>query len=164
MHASSSSPSHGTSNLSFPAPEPLPLAKLPLLDAPDPSLASCSRKLLHSSAKLSLLLSALTLPLLLSLISSSVFSDGVLGVRRKGDRVRRRLPVEAPGRARPAASRCSGCRVSSSHSSCAVKSIHDILRHRTYHHSSLTRPLSTARPETSSDPTGQAPGSAEGGW
>lgn len=64
-----------------------------------PSCASCSRKSDHSSAKDSfrLLLSG----------KKSVDSDGVLGVRCHGEIGTRRLGFEAPGRARPACSRCS---------------------------------------------------------
>jgi hypothetical protein len=41
-----------------------------------------------------------------------LLSDGVDGVRRKGDMGMRRLLFEAPGRARPACSRCSILRIS----------------------------------------------------
>lgn len=70
----------------------------------EPSLASRSRKSDHSSANDSLLLELLAMSIgsLMPLLR-----DGVDGVRRKGDMERRRLLLEAPGRARPACSRCS---------------------------------------------------------
>ena len=48
--------------------------------------------------------SVLPLP---SLVMNSVDSDGVLGVRCQGDMGVRRFGLDAPGRARPACSRCS---------------------------------------------------------
>lgn len=65
-----------------------------------PASASCSRKLDHNSASVSLLDALLSI--------NSVARLGVLGVRR-GVPGTRSLPVlEVPGRARPACSRCSG--------------------------------------------------------
>lgn len=80
------------------------VAVLPLLLLP--TSASCSRKLLHSSASDSLLL------LLSFIIGWSEFREGVLGVRRKGDIGIRRLPVMPPGLDRPACSRCSVVEIS----------------------------------------------------
>jgi hypothetical protein len=65
-----------------------------------PTSASCSRKLDHSSASVSLLEAPLSM--------NSVARFGVLGVRR-GVPGTRSFPgiLEVPGRARPACSRCS---------------------------------------------------------
>lgn len=70
-----------------------------------PASASCSKKLDHSSASVSLLEGPLSM--------NSVARFGVLGVRR-GVPGTRSLPgiFEVPGRARPACSRCSICEVS----------------------------------------------------
>jgi hypothetical protein len=77
------------------------LAALPLLELSLPSAASRSRNSCHISAKDSLLLE-------LEAANIGSESDGVEGVRRKGDEGRRRLDMpDAPGRARPACSRCS---------------------------------------------------------
>ena len=64
-----------------------------------PSCDSCSRKSDHNSANDSFLL----------LLSNEKSADsvGVLGVRCQGDTGTLRLGFEAPGRARPACSRCS---------------------------------------------------------
>jgi hypothetical protein len=72
-----------------------------------PSAASLSRKSCHNSASDSLLLELLAM----SMGSLALLSDAVEGVRRKPDMLGRRRPVDAaPGRARPACSRCSGMR------------------------------------------------------
>jgi hypothetical protein len=77
---------------------------LPRRDASLPSAASRSRKSCHSSASDSLLLELLAI----NIGSDIEFSEGVLGVRRKGDMgIRREEPEDVPGRARPACSRCS---------------------------------------------------------
>jgi len=70
-----------------------------------PSAASLSKKSCHNSAKLSLLLELLAI----SIGSDAALSDGVDGVRPKGDKGMRRLVVldAVPGRASPACSRCS---------------------------------------------------------
>ena len=68
-----------------------------------PSAASCSRNSDHSSARDSFLL----LWLLLS-NARSVLRDGVLGVLCQGEIGTLRFGFDAPGRARPACSRCSG--------------------------------------------------------
>lgn len=80
-------------------------AALPLLEPSFPSADSRSRKSCHSSASDSLLLELLAM----SIGSEAELSEGVEGVRRKGDSGMRRLEaVDAvPGRARPACSRCS---------------------------------------------------------
>jgi hypothetical protein len=114
----------------------------------EPSLASRSRKSDHNSANDSLLLELLAM----SMGSlKPLLSDGVDGVRRKGDMGRRRLLLEAPGRARPACSRCSGY--------VSFKMLH--VDHRAYHLSSLAMQLSAAMPQTSSGPIGQWRGNAE---
>ena len=80
------------------------MAWLPLRDL-SPSPASRSRNSENNSARDSLLLELL----LMSIGSAlrALFSDGVEGVRLKGDSGIRRLLFEAPGRERPACSRCS---------------------------------------------------------
>lgn len=81
------------------------LVVLPRRDASFPSAASRSKKSCHSSASDSLLLELLAM----SIGSEMELSEGVDGVRRKGELGRRRLELDvAPGRARPACSRCSG--------------------------------------------------------
>ena len=70
------------------------------LDDLAPSWASCSKKSDHNPANDSFL----PLP---SSGKNSVESAGVLGVRCQGDTGVLRLGFEAPGRARPACSRCS---------------------------------------------------------
>ena len=75
------------------------------LDVVAPSCASCSRKSDHSPASDSFLL----LP---SSGKNSVDKAGVLGVLCHGDTGALRLGLDAPGRARPACSRCSKIRVS----------------------------------------------------
>lgn len=77
---------------------PLLLASFPSL----PSAASRSKKSCHNSASDSLLLELLAI----SIGSDMELSDGVLGVRRKGDTGTPNLD-EVPGRARPACSFCS---------------------------------------------------------
>lgn len=94
-------------------PRPLPplgggLTVLPLLLASFPSLpsaASRSRKSCHNSASDSLLLELLAI----NMGSDIELSDGVLGVRRKGDIGTPNLEEDedVPGRARPACSFCS---------------------------------------------------------
>ena len=78
------------------------LLELPFLlgESPEPSWALRSRKLAHSSDNDSLSLEDDGSE------KTSALSEGELGVRVKGDMGRRRL-FEAPGRARPACSRCS---------------------------------------------------------
>lgn len=77
----------------------LPMAGL--LMASLPSRALRSRKLAHSSARVSLSLEPEGSE------NTSADNEGELGVLWKGDIGRRRLPLEAPGLARPACSRCS---------------------------------------------------------
>ena len=77
------------------------VAWLSLLEFAPSCAASFSRKFDHSSARDSLLL-----PLFVAL-RWSMFREGVEGVRRKGESGIRRELFEAPGRARPACSRCS---------------------------------------------------------
>jgi hypothetical protein len=97
-------------------PTPLPAlgggeVVLPRRDASLPSAASRSRKSCQSSASDSLLLELLAI----NIGSDIEFNEGVLGVRRKGDiGTRREEPEDVPGRARPACSRCSGCRLAES--------------------------------------------------
>lgn len=82
------------------------LAVLPLLSPPFSSPASRCKKSCHNSARLSLLLELLAM----SIGSDIELSEGVEGVRRKGDMGSRKLdvaPEDVPGRARPACSRCS---------------------------------------------------------
>lgn len=80
------------------------LVALPLLEPSFPSAASLSKKSCHSSAKDSLLLELLAI----NIGSLTLLSEGVEGVRRKGEMGMRRPEVDAaPGRARPACSRCS---------------------------------------------------------
>ena len=64
-----------------------------------PSCASCSKKSDHSSARDSFLVPPSG--------KNSVDNAGVLGVRCHGDTGTLRFGLEAPGRARPACSRCS---------------------------------------------------------
>jgi hypothetical protein len=80
------------------------LETLPFLDPSSgfPSSALRSRKLAQRSAKDSLLPDVGA-----GSEKNSVFRDGVLGVRWKGECGRRRLLLEAPGLAKPACSRCS---------------------------------------------------------
>jgi hypothetical protein len=93
----------------FSAPPNAPLLTGGLLGVPGlplsfPSAASLSRKSCHNSASDSLLLELLAM----SMGSLALLSDAVEGVRRKPDMLGRRRPVDAaPGRARPACSRCS---------------------------------------------------------
>ena len=75
------------------------------LDVLAPSCVSCSRKSDHIPASDSFLL----LP---SSGKKSVDKAGVLGVLCHGDTGALRLGLDAPGRARPACSRCSEMRVS----------------------------------------------------
>ena len=70
----------------------------------EPSFASRSRKSDQSSANDSLLLELLAMSIGSLML---LFSEGVDGVRRNGDMGMRRLLFDAPGRARPACSRCS---------------------------------------------------------
>jgi hypothetical protein len=80
------------------------LVALPLLELSFPSAASLSKKSCHSSASDSLLLELLAI----NMGSLTLLSEGVDGVRRKGDMGMRRPEADAPpGRARPACSRCS---------------------------------------------------------
>lgn len=87
-------------------PDPASVAALLMLPfrdgaSPAPSCALRSRKPAHSSASDSLSLAEVGSE------KRSALSEGELGVRWKGDAGRRRLLPEAPGRARPACSRCS---------------------------------------------------------
>lgn len=75
-------------------------ATLPALLLVPPSCASRSKNSDQSSASDSLLPPALS-------GMKSEDNVGVLGVRRKGDSGTRKAEFEAPGRARPACSRCS---------------------------------------------------------
>jgi hypothetical protein len=79
------------------------LETLSFLEAasPEPSSALRSRKPAHRSANDSFA------EVGVGSEKNSVFRDGVLGVLWNGDAGKRRLPAEAPGRARPACSRCS---------------------------------------------------------
>jgi hypothetical protein len=77
---------------------------------PPPSAASRSKKSDQSSASDSLLLELLAISI--GSVLSALLSDGVDGVRLKGDSGMRRLLFDAPGRARPACSRCSARDVS----------------------------------------------------
>ena len=81
------------------------LAALPRPLASLPSAASRSKKSCHSSARDSLLLELLAI----NIGSVAELSEGVEGVRRKGESgMRRPFELEAvPGRASPACSRCS---------------------------------------------------------
>ena len=67
-----------------------------------PSLASLSKKSLHNSARLSLLV----------VLSNCVLRDGVLGVLRKGEAGTLNAILDAPGRANPACSFCSSKAIS----------------------------------------------------
>lgn len=85
------------------------LVALPRREPSFPSAASRSRKSCHSSASDSLLLELLAI----NIGSLALLSEGVEGVRRNGEEGMRSPKVDAaPGRARPACSRCSRVRVS----------------------------------------------------
>lgn len=82
------------------------LLTLPLLlPETEPSSALRSRKPAHRSASDSLLAGGS--------LKNSVDSEGVLGVRWKGDTGRRKLPLAAPGLASPACSFCSSVQLRS---------------------------------------------------
>ena len=80
-------------------------------DSLAPCCASCSRNPDQSSARDSLLV---------VLVYSSLLSDGLLGVRWKGEMGMRRLVLEAPGRDSPACSRWSAGQ--RQHAICSVAS------------------------------------------
>lgn len=95
-----------TLGLLIPCPTTLAALLAAALPPPPPSCASRSRKSDHSSASDSLLLPLPPPPAPSGMKSED--NEGVLGVRRKGESGTRRAAFEAPGRARPARSRCSG--------------------------------------------------------
>ena len=115
MHINTTLSHNHSAHLRFPYHTclPLPSPNLSLLeilvDRLDfaPSCASCSRKSDHSAANDSF--DSLRLGLS---VAKSVDRDGVLGVRCQGDIGVLRFGLEAPGRARPACSRCSRKQVS----------------------------------------------------
>lgn len=95
-------------------PRPLPVSlrgggDVAILPLPrrDSSPASRSRKSDQSSASDSLLLELLAISIGSFML---LLREGVEGVRRKGDIGMRKLLFDAPGRARPACSRCSALR------------------------------------------------------
>jgi hypothetical protein len=145
-------------------PSPLPvlggggLAVLSLLEAAPalPSVASRSRKSCHSSASDSLLLDELAINI--GSVAAAL-SEGVLGVRLKGDNGIRRpvTPCDVPGRARPACSFCSGRRLAGSWGSKRIREE----RKKTYHLSTQAVQRSTAAPQTSSGHSCQSPGNAK---
>lgn len=108
-----------------------------------PASASCSRKLDHNSASVSLLEAPFSI--------NSVAKLGVLGVR-SGVPGTRSFPgmFDVPGRASPACSRCSG-------SALDLGSDFD-QKGATYHHSSLRELQSVARFGTSSGRIGLSRG------
>ena len=116
-----------------------------------PSLASCSKKSDHSSAKDSFLLP-------LSRPNSEEDRAGVLGVRCHGDFGTARLGLEAPGLASPACSLSSESRF--------VRSEFEERRTRelAYHQTNPTARQQSAEFGISSHLPGQGPRSGENGW